>query len=90
MQFSRDLWTIDGLQKRSCVYVVPPCTVDQGDFYIMDLIIVNHQFKQQAIESIRITRNIPIQPKTKLYNQKGFQFSDFQLRAFVDPKPVEV
>ena len=31
-----------------------------------------------------------IQPKTKLNNHLGFQFSDFQLRSFVDPKPVEL
>ena len=31
-----------------------------------------------------------IQPKTKLYNHFGFQFRDFQLRSFVDPKPAEL
>ena len=31
-----------------------------------------------------------VQPKTKLYNHLGFQFSDYQLRSFVDPKPVEL
>ena len=33
---------------------------------------------------------INVQPKTKLYNRMGFQFSDFQLRSFIDPKPVEL
>ena len=31
-----------------------------------------------------------IQPKTKLYNHLGFQFSDFQFKSFVDPKPVDL
>ena len=31
-----------------------------------------------------------IQPKTKLYNHLALQFSDFQLKSFVDPKPVEL
>ena len=31
-----------------------------------------------------------IQPKTKLYNHLALQFLDFQLKSFVDPKPVEL
>ena len=31
-----------------------------------------------------------IQPKTKLYNHLALQFSDFQIKSFVDPKPVEL
>ena len=33
---------------------------------------------------------VGIQPKTKLYNHLALQFSDFQLKSFVDPKPVEL
>ena len=31
-----------------------------------------------------------LQPKTKLYNHLALQFLDFQLKSFVDPKPVEL
>ena len=34
--------------------------------------------------------DVNIQPKTKLYNHLALQFSDFQLKSFVDPKPVEL
>ena len=33
---------------------------------------------------------LTLQLKTKLFNHLDFQFSDFQLRPFVDPKPVEL
>ena len=38
----------------------------------------------------RCNLTLLLHPKTKLYNHLGFQFSDFQLRSFVDPKPVEL
>ena len=33
---------------------------------------------------------IDIQIRTFDYTHLGFQFSDFQLESFVDPKPVEL
>ena len=33
---------------------------------------------------------VNVQPKTKLYNHLGFPFSDFRIKLFVDPKPVEL
>ena len=33
---------------------------------------------------------IDIQIRTFDYTHLGFQFSDFQLKSFVDPKPVEL
>ena len=34
--------------------------------------------------------HIDIQIRTFDYTHLGFQFSDFQLKSFVDPKPVEL
>ena len=34
--------------------------------------------------------DVQLQPKTKLYNHLGFLFSDFRIKLFVDPKPVEL
>ena len=47
--------------------------------------------KQEIVKYDRISQiRRYIQPKTKLYNHLGFPFSDFRIKLFVDPKPVEL
>ena len=37
-----------------------------------------------------VNSSLDIQIRTFDYTHLGFQFSDFQLKSFVDPKPVEL
>ena len=43
-----------------------------------------------AIKQGSLEKTLEVQIRTFDYTHLGFQFSDFQLKSFVDPKPVEL
>ena len=52
------------------------------------MVLPVHTRTRTFIRVPRMVRNIQI--GTFDYTQLGFQFLDFQLKSFVDPKPVEL